>query len=303
MVKNLYDILMLFLDGFYKAIDFPFRLRNLIIRNVRHISVFSQDKIRSDSQAAFYERVISKFLSKKSKLRRFRRVYDYREILEHLDYEDGKKYLDLINKTKKYSVNQINQINQFNLNDIFGSPRKFHYQNLGYISPTTLRYIYVATDIHSRFKMSQIKRIVEIGAGYGGQISILDSMDVRRINEYFVFDLPNVQTLIRQYLSYIRLMKVNYLDLEVFRKTEFDLVISNFAFSELPSELQKKYLEKVLMSSKNGYLLMNSGAHNTTGRSEGKLTIDYLKSRISQIEVHPENPLTGPDNYLIVWRE
>ena len=300
MVKNLYNFLMLFLDSFYKVIDFPLRLRNLTTRNIRHISVFSQDKIRSDSQVAFYERAISKFLSKKSKLRRFRRAYDYREILEHLDYEDGKKYLDLINKTKKYSVDEINQ---FKLNDIFGSPRKFHYPNLGYISPTTLRYIHVATDIHSRFKMSQIKRIVEIGAGYGGQISILNSMDVKRINEYFIFDLPNVQTLIRQYLSHIRLMEVNYLNIEVFRKREFDLVISNYAFSELPLELQKKYLEKVLMSSKNGYLLMNSGAHNTTGRSEGKLTIDYLKSRISQIEVYPENPLTGPDNYLIVWRE
>ena len=291
---------MVFLDSFYKVIDFPLRLRNLTIRNIRHISVFSQDKIRSDSQVAFYERAISKFLSKKSKLRRFRRAYDYREILEHLDYEDGKKYLDLINKTKTYSVDEINQ---FKLNDIFGSPRKFHYPNLGYISPTTLRYIHVATDIHSRFKMSQIKRIVEIGAGYGGQISILNSMDVKKINEYFIFDLPNVQTLIRQYLSHVRLIKVNYLDLEVFRKREFDLVISNYAFSELPLELQKKYLEKVLMSSKNGYLLMNSGAHNTTGRSKGKLTIDYLKSVISQIEVYPENPLTGPDNYLIVWRE
>jgi putative sugar O-methyltransferase len=296
MVKNLFNILMLFLDGFYKAIDFPLRLRNLTIRNIRHISVFSQDEIRSDSQAAFYERAISKCLSKESKLRRFRRAYDYREI----DYGDGKKYLELINKTRKHSVDEINQ---FKINDIFGSPRKFHYQNLGCISPTTLRYIHVATDIHSRFEMSQIKRIVEIGAGYGGQISILDSMDVKKINKYFVFDLPNVQTLIKQYLSHIRQIEVNYLNIEVFRKREFDLVISNYAFSELPLELQKKYLEKVLLSSKNGYLLMNSGAHNTTGRSEGKLTIDYLKSRISQIEVYPENPLTGPDNYLIIWRE
>jgi putative sugar O-methyltransferase len=291
---------MLFLNGFYKAVDFPLRLRNFYIRKIRNVSLFSQDKINSDSQAAFYEKAVSKIISNNSHLRRFRRIYDYREILEHLNYRDGKKYLDLINKLKSYSVSEING---FKSNDIFGNPRRYYYQNLGLTSPTTLRYVHVATDMHLKFNMSQIKSIVEIGSGYGGQIAILNSLDLKGENEYFVFDLPNVQTLIRQYLSYISSIKINFLNIIEFKSRNFDLIISNYAFSELPLDLQETYLEKVLMFSKNGYMIMNSGSKNTTGRSSGKLDIEYLKSKIPHIEVYPENPLTGPDNYLIIWRE
>ena len=151
--------------------------------------------------------------------------------------------------------------------------------------------------------MSGIKKIVEIGAGYGGQISILNSLDLNHRNEYFVFDLPNVQILIQIYLSKMKLTKISFLNIKETKKKDFDLVISNYAFSELPIYLQEIYLEKVLMRSKNGYLIMNSGASNSTGRSKGKMNVEYIKKWIPHLEVLPEIPLTGPDNYLIIWRD
>jgi hypothetical protein len=39
----------------------------------------------------------------------------------------------------------------------------------------------------------------------------------------------------------------------------YDLVISNYAFSELPSELQTRYIEKIILKAKRGYLTINSG--------------------------------------------
>jgi hypothetical protein len=39
----------------------------------------------------------------------------------------------------------------------------------------------------------------------------------------------------------------------------YDLVISNYAFSEFNRELQNEYLEKVILKSRSGYLLMNNG--------------------------------------------
>ena len=55
--------------------------------------------------------------------------------------------------------------------------------------------------------------------------------------------------------SYYQCSTLNQLGSEC----NFDLVISNFAFSELPRALQIKYVEKVLSKSKRGYLVMNSG--------------------------------------------
>jgi hypothetical protein len=76
-------------------------------------------------------------------------------------------------------------------------------------------------------------------------------------------------------------------------------VISNYAFSELPSLLQIKYIEKVLLKSKRGYLTMNSGLGN--GVFENRLRIDDLRKYLSNIEIIEEKPLTAPDNYIISW--
>ena len=290
---------MLALDVLYKTIDLPFRFRNFCVRRMNNSSLFSNNWVQSDSQATFYENAVSKVISKKSKLKRFRRIYNYREILEHLDYKDGKEYLAELITLKQYTPNEINR---FKLNDTFGNPRKFNYQNLGFISPTTLRYVQVATDIHSKFEMNKIKNIVEIGSGYGGQIAILNVLDLHKKNNYFVFDLPQVQILVEKYLNKISQNQVNFLNIQNFEYGDFDLVISNYAFSELPFKLQEAYLNKVLRNSKNGYLIMNSGVGNITGRSGGKMSLEYIKSKLPNVEIFHERPLTGSDNYLIVWR-
>jgi putative sugar O-methyltransferase len=300
MLNKVWNALMMFLNLIYSVIDLPLRFRNFYIRKARNISQFSKDRIYSDSQAAFYENAVSKIISQESSFKRFRRIYNYREILEHLSYEDGKKYLELINIGKRYTKDDIKK---FALNDLVGKPRKFHYEKIGWISPTTLRYVKIATDIESIFKLNQMTKIAEIGAGYGGQISILNSLDEYSKFEYTIFDLTSVQMLVQKYLLNVKPIKVHYGNIEEVNDAKFDLVISNYAFSELPSELQKMYLEKVLVSAKNGYLLMNSGLENVTGRSVGKLSVNFLKSIIPHIEIYPENPLTGPDNYLIIWRE
>jgi hypothetical protein len=77
--------------------------------------------------------------------------------------------------------------------------------------------------------------------------------------------------------------------------------MSNYAFSELPSDLQKIYIEKVLGKSERGYLIMNSGMTNHSGRSDGKLTLEELRKFLPEFQIFEEIPNTGPDNYVIVW--
>ena len=45
---------------------------------------------------------------------------------------------------------------------------------------------------------------------------------------------------------------------------------------------------------------MNSGL-GKTDRSRGKLSLDDLRNALPPFEVLPEEPLTGPENYIIVW--
>jgi hypothetical protein len=78
---------------------------------------------------------------------------------------------------------------------------------------------------------------------------------------------------------------------------EYDLVISNYAFSELPSNLQMKYIEKILLNSKRGYLTMNSGISDSEFKGD-KLMLDDLKKLLPKFEVIPQD---YPGNYIVVW--
>jgi hypothetical protein len=119
---------------------------------------------------------------------------------------------------------------------------------------------------------------------------------------YSIFDLPNVQILIAKYLSAHEVDNVTFPDVHELDSLSSDLVISNYAFSELPRNLQEIYLNRILRYSKNGYLLMNSGRSNLTGRSIGKLSVQEITEAIPNVEILDEEPLTGPDNYLLIWK-
>ena len=83
-------------------------------------------------------------------------------------------------------------------NDSIGKPRLYRYPEFNEISPTTLRYIAVALDIENEINFRGITKVVEIGAGYGGQAAILDKF-ISNV-DYYIYDLPSVQALIKKYL-------------------------------------------------------------------------------------------------------
>ncbi len=282
---------------FQKCVDFVFRTRNYSRRKLKKKTLFSSSNQESDSQATFYQNAVLTINANSRAMRRFRRVYDYREILEHVDYSLGREYIEHANLNDPQVWSSLNE---FKRNDILGKPRTFYFEEIGRISPTTLRYIAVATDIRREFGNSKLTRIVEIGGGYGGQAAIL-----RRLNmwdEYFIFDLPEVQDLIQRYLSFIGIGMTDFPKIDTVNSFEYDLVISNYTFSELPRRIQDEYLDKVILKARRGFMLMNSGKSNATGRSDGKISAEELQRIIPNLRELPEVPLTSPDNYLLVWQ-
>ena len=284
-------------DAIFKLIDSPFRIRNALKRKLQKRSLFSDSTNLSDSEVTFYQSAVQRILRNERNFRRFRRIYDYREILEHVDYNLGLRYLT---KIKQTDSKLLENFDLFKDNDVLGKPRIHNFPRIGKTSPTTLRYVAVASEVKELFAGQEISNMVEIGAGYGGQALIFEKMSY--FSKYKIFDLPDVQLLIAKYLANFEVRGVSFPDIYNVNIVESDLVISNYAFSELPRNLQEIYLERVIKHAKNGYLLMNSGKDNLTGRSDGKFSIDELRIIIPEIQVLKENPITGPDNYLIIWK-
>ena len=281
-----------------EARDLFFRLRNKIRRLILSKTTFNETQGKSDSQVTFYEQQLGRLLKSKKRLGGFRRKYDYREILEHVTYKQGKSYLEQIQKHSPQ--NYVELINRNKENDLFGNPYEYQYPGVGRVSPTTLRYISTAIDIFEIIRLNKESVVAEIGVGYGGQAAILERM--YGIRNYSAFDLPSVIQLSNVYLNSVNSkLKFTSSGLSSDKNTTWDVVISNYAFSELHRDLQLSYIEHVITNSKSGYMIMNSGRSNITGRSEGKLSLDEIRNYIPNLQVKEEVPLTGPDNYIIYW--
>jgi len=182
-----------------------------------------------------------------------------------------------------------------------GSPRVYYYPQLGWISPTVIRYLYVNQRILDLFSSKGVQKVGEIGIGFGGQFAITSKS--MRLTEYSMYDLPVVLSLSERTLGNANLLNGSFKQqsIDPVIPNSFDLVISNYAFSELPAEVQRDYISKIFKNTPCGYLTMNSGRSDVTGRSFGKVSLAEIKAAIPSCEILEEDPITGPDNYIIVW--
>jgi putative sugar O-methyltransferase len=253
------------------------------------------DQLRSAADAGYYVKFVRKASTHSKTFAKFKRDRHYIAILEHVTKSQGEDYLKIVTEE---SPELLKFVDKFRENDLIGSPFKYEFSGVGTFSPTTLRYMKVASDLRCYFGDLTGFKVAEIGCGYGGQLLILEK--IWKLGSCTMFDMDPVLALISRYLE-SHLLRTAYHPTTInrFASDDFDLVISNYAFSELPAALQRTYIEKVLSRAKRGYLTMNSGLGGSF--QEGKLTIDDLRGLLPKFEIIDERPLTGSYNYIIAW--
>lgn len=276
-----------------KLLRLIFRVAKLLLYRKK---IFASRKHKSDSENGYYALAILKILKSQKSFDNFKKSYFYREILEHVTYDQGAQYLKILQSRKDNILDKA--LISVLINDDVGSPLKYKYNNVDFpLSTTTLRYVKVASDLKNLFG-SDLGSVAEIGCGYGGQALINDQL--LKVKNSTLFDLPFVIKLIDRYLNEF-LLNGSYKSTLINKEEphKYDLVISNYAFSELPAELQIVYINKVLKNSTKGYLTMNSGLNNFSPK--GKLSLNDLHKYLPKFEVFEEDPLTGSNNYILVW--
>lgn len=222
----------------------------------------------------------------------------YTEILEHTSYETGLLYHEYI---KKIFPEYIRYIEFFKKNDLLGSATTHNYAPIGNISPSTLRYIKVLSEIKHLFPINfDHKNIIEIGCGYGGQCFVFSQIFPNC--KYHIVDLPETQSLIKKYLN--RLNLTNYEIIppnELTNNTSYDLVISNYAYSELDIDLQNYYYDTIIKNSKNGYFTLNfiSNLFDINSYSKNNLINKFQKDK--NISIISEQPTTFKDNITLYF--
>lgn len=216
----------------------------------------------------------------------FKRSPTYTAILEHVSVEEGQQYYNCFKSNEVILKN----IEKFKQNDKIGGSNICSY-DFGNFSPTTLRYIKVLSDL-LQLNLEGMD-IVEIGAGYGGQYTVL--RQVIKPKSYTIIDLPEAIKLQKKYIEKNQLndIPLNFYSLDDLPALSGDLLISNYAFSECIAEVQNTYIEKIINNCNHGYMIHN----NFEGYSHTDLK-DILPHKI---KVFKEVPATAPNNVLLTW--
>ena len=261
-------------------------LQKIYVMSVpRHISTSL-----SDNQA--YPQVCIHASNDYKVFNNFRRNPIYNQILEHVSEKQGGEYLQVISN----DLDIMAKINDFKENDKWGNPRIYDYPDIGKISPSTLRYIKVLADIKAHFHTMDNLHICEIGVGYGGQCRIVNAWF--KPATYGLVDIQPALSLAQRFLdNYIVNSTLTYRTMNELFKSDYDFVMSNYAFTELPRTFQDIYLDKIILNSKRGYITYNE----ITPREFRSYKSDELLSLIPGSKILKEEPLTHPKNCIIVW--
>jgi putative sugar O-methyltransferase len=222
----------------------------------------------------------------------FRRNPIYNQILEHVSRHQGHEYLRILSRDPVV----MEHIDAFRANDDWGNPRVYGYPDVGTFSPTTLRYIKVLADLKAHFRTLDGLRICEIGVGYGGQCRVVNALF--QPSAYWLVDIQPALSLAQRYLDHYALpTTLTYSTMNELPETSFDLVISNYAFTELPRGVQDVYLRKVIRNARRGYISYNE----ITPADFRSYRARELAATIPGATIVAEEPLTHANNCILVW--
>lgn len=226
---------------------------------------------------------------------RFKTISEYTQILEHCSVNYGFDCLKII-KEENPQLLEEPYLSKFMENDKFGGASVFNYGDL-IISPSTIKYIKILSDLINIFGDLTNYKIAEIGGGYGGQCKIIQ--DYFNIKDYHIIDLSEVNMLSNKYLNKLAVKKFRTSDLDSLNTENYDLVISDYAFTELNREVQDVYNTKIIKGSRNGYMNCNFIYHLMNFPHYNKQELLELNKNIKVID---EKPLSAPDNFIICWK-
>ena len=279
------------------------KIKNRLFKKIKQfIEYLNSDFSKSRSSNKNYPKYCNDAATNEKIFENFRSNKSYTGVLEHVSFKLAKEYHLALNEL---GVDDKQIYDFCKILNSPGNPEKIKLSHIdNNISPSSLRYLYTGLDIRHKLNIKNKVNIVEIGAGYGGQSLILDKLV--DIGNYTFVDLNEVNRLIDKFVSNFDInFSYNFLTLEddFENHKQFDIVISNYAFSELPRNLQDLAIDKIIKKSKQGYMIINSDGleNNFFMKKYNFYKIEELKRIIPNIKVFEESPNSHKNNKVLIF--
>jgi len=224
----------------------------------------------------------------------YRRTNAVRDIVETVGAEEGRFYARRIREwgARWLTDPRIEGIDAWGdpirwPGFLLGTPRAF--------SPTTLRYLATALWLEKSGYLTSGANINEIGVGFGG-LAAMNAL-VSDASTTLV-DLPQVERAALRMLDENQLTGCAHSAVESDGAT-LDLVISNYAFTELNAKIQEDYFHKYLKRATRGVIVSNSSvfAKSIQGRSDEQL-VTWFRSEGLDARLDSSNEILSPGDHL-----
>lgn len=236
----------------------------------------------------------SAFAEGSIKSRNFRRTSAIRDIVETVGAVEGQFYARRIREWGSHWLidSRIEGI------DAWGNPIRWPGILLGTphsYSPTTLRYLATALWLKRSGYLTTGANITEIGVGFGG-LAAMNAL-ISDTSTTLV-DLPQVERAALRMLDENKVAGRARVSADS-DGARIDLVISNYAFTELNSTIQEDYLHKYLKRSTRGVIVSNSSvfAKSIQGRTDEEL-VAWLRGAGIAAKLELSNDILGPGDHL-----
>lgn len=230
----------------------------------------------------------------------------YKGILEHVSFDHGQQYLQLILNEFSF-INEEKIKNYCVLNDKYGMPNKRNFAKDGFVincSPTSLRYVYHSLLILKHLKETNCNNIVEVGCGYGGlclAINYFMSDFEVNVEMYNIIDLSQPLNLIKKYLSlhkeFIKTNMAFHYSSTYGKSIENNKLffISNYCYTEISKEYNSNYTTILMPKVLHGFIIWQNGGNK--GSYPVKNAKDIIKKEIKNVEEERPQTDAGHDIY------
>ncbi len=183
---------------------------------------------------------------------------------------------DPLDKSMRYYKFLLFNVAYHKPDDFFDAYRKLG--NTGTGNPVTISiadckididYLFAVEEfmfLRQHINLHEIKKVVEIGAGFGRTCHTLMRL-VDSVEEYTIVDLPEVLKLSQAYLKLVapdcfdRITFIENNDIDAWSALQSDLAINIDSFQEMPPEVIDEYVSKVISASTSFYCKNPTGKY------------------------------------------
>jgi len=236
----------------------------------------------------------------------FRKIHSLCAGVSGANHDRAKGELDYILKNNPSII--TNNLDKILECDSFGNPPLHTFPNKiltikcsDSISPP----LYDLTKLTENFgSLPSNLSIIEIGCGFGIETKIFH--DLVGYKSYTHVDLPDMLMLQSVYLSHFSVPNVKYINANEDIKSvesEYDLFLSNFAFTEISSDVQKLYFDNVIKKCRMGIVVGKMSPHIDTVRFNKltKVQLGWFELNFN-IRLEEHNPYNR-GKILYFWKE